>query len=110
MAPAWAASRAHSTVRWRRLATAASAVPQLPAPSTATLSGAGGEVMGRPVGLLAGGTRRQDDAGVVAVGAALLLLLGQFGQALLVQGLEVHFGQVQGRQRGAGDGVGHVGA
>ena len=45
-----------------------------------------------------GGSRwGQDDArvavGAVAVGRALLL--GQFGQALLVQGLEVHFGQVQ---------------
>ena len=67
-------------------------------------AGRSGLVHGAPrSALLAGGAGGQDDARVaaIAVGAALLLL--QFRQALFVQGLEVDFGQVQRRHRGAGD-------
>src|SRR5690606_21844184 len=57
--------------------------------------------------LLACGAGRQDDAGIIL---PALLLLGQFGNALLVHALEVDFGQMQGGQGCTVDGVGHIGA
>src|SRR5690606_35411193 len=85
-------SRAHSRVSACELANAASAVPKLPAPSTATRIEWGAALMRRSP-LLACHAGRQDKASI----AFLVLLFRQLGDTLFVQTLEVDFGQMQGR-------------
>src|SRR5690606_3851137 len=94
--------RAHSRVSDWALARAASAVPQLPAPRTATRTRVEGAVM---EALLACRAWRQYQARIF-----LALFFRQLGHPLLVQTLEIDLGQVQRGQRGAVDGIGDVGA
>ena len=95
MAPACAASRAHSvTVVPRRAALTASAVPQAPAPSTQIF--------------MAAGARRC--AGAYCVMMRRRRWPAACGLLLLVHGLEVDLGQVHRREAAALDHVGHVAA
>ena len=86
-----AGSRAHNTVSCRNARWPASAVPHAPAPRTASfIAGTACDTLVRDAVL-----RRA-------------FLAAQLRETLFVQRLEVDFGQVDGWEAGAGDGVGDV--